>query len=101
MGIKSSGKIRNDEMRTRAGVANVSENIREARLRRLGHVERKTEEDLVMRTWKMEVGGPKDTDTETEVERYYKKIHEGERSNIEEAHYRRLRRLKTRCAGPK
>ena len=31
----------------------ISENIREARLRWLGQVERKTEEDVVMRTWKM------------------------------------------------
>ncbi len=35
-----------------AGVANISERIRQARLRWLGHVERKTEEDVVMRTWK-------------------------------------------------
>ena len=40
-----------------ACVTNISEKIREARLRWLGHVERKTEEDVVMRTWKMEVGG--------------------------------------------
>ena len=33
------------------------EKIREARLRWLGHVERKTEEDVVMRTSKMEVSG--------------------------------------------
>ena len=38
-------------------MANISETIREARLRWLGHMERKTEEDVVMRTWKMEVGG--------------------------------------------
>ena len=31
------------------------EKIRLARLRWLGHVERKTEEDVAMRTWKMEV----------------------------------------------
>ena len=37
-------------------MVNISEKIREARLRRLGHVERKTEEYVVMRTWNMEVG---------------------------------------------
>ncbi len=52
MGIKRTEKIRNEEIRARAGVANISETIREARLRWLGHVERKTEEDVVMRTWK-------------------------------------------------
>ena len=52
MGIKRIEKIRNEEIRARAGVANISEKIREARLRWLGHVERKTEEDVVMRTWK-------------------------------------------------
>ena len=31
--------------------------IREARLRWLGQVARKTEKDVVMRTWKMEVDG--------------------------------------------
>ena len=30
----------------------MSQKVREARLRWLGHVERKTEEDVVMRTWK-------------------------------------------------
>ena len=38
------------------GVANIGEKMREARLRWLCHVERKTEEDVVTRTWKMEVG---------------------------------------------
>ena len=52
MGIKRIEKIRNEEIRATAGVANISENIREARLIWLGHVERKTEEDVVMRTWK-------------------------------------------------
>ena len=37
--------------------AYISEKIREARLRWLGHVKRKTEEDVVMRTCKMAVGG--------------------------------------------
>ena len=32
-----------------------NEDIREERLRRLGHVEGKTGEDVVMRTWEMEV----------------------------------------------
>ena len=38
-------------------MANISEKIRDARLRWLGHVDRKIEEDVVIRTWKMEVGG--------------------------------------------
>ena len=49
MGIKRIEKIRTEEIRAWAGVANISETIREARLR---HVERKTEEDatdVVMR----------------------------------------------------
>ena len=40
MGIKRTGKIRNEEIRAGAGVANISEKIREARLRWLGHLER-------------------------------------------------------------
>ena len=52
MRIKRIEKIRNEEIRARACAANISEKIREARLRWLGHVERKTEEDVVMRTWK-------------------------------------------------
>ena len=40
------------EIRARAGVANISEKIREESLEWLDHVERKTEEDVVMRTWK-------------------------------------------------
>ena len=57
MGIKRIEKIRTEEIRAKSGVANVSEKIREVRLRWLGYVERKTEGDLVMITWKMEVGG--------------------------------------------
>ena len=45
MGIKRIEKIRKEEIRARAGVANMGETIREARLRWLGHVERKTEEE--------------------------------------------------------
>ena len=56
MRIKGIEKIRNEEIRGRAGVANISKTIIEARLRWLGLVERKTEEDVVIRTWKMEVG---------------------------------------------
>ena len=52
MGIKRIEKIRTEEIRSRVCVANMSEKVREARLRWLGHVERKTEEDVVMRTWK-------------------------------------------------
>ena len=57
MGIKRIAKIRNEDVRARAGVPNISEKIRQGILRWLGHVERKTEEDVVMRTWKTEVGG--------------------------------------------
>ena len=55
--LKRIEKISKEEMSARAGVANISQKIRETRLRWLGHVKRKTEEDVVMRTWKMEVGG--------------------------------------------
>ena len=48
MGIKRIEKVRTEEIRARAGLANISEKIREARLRWLWHVDRKTEEDVVM-----------------------------------------------------
>ena len=53
MGIKSIEKIRTEEIRPRAGVANIlSQKIREARLGLLGDVERKTEEYVESRTRK-------------------------------------------------
>ena len=55
--MKRIEKIRNEEIRARAGVANISKKIREAKLRWLGHVDRKTDEDVVMRTCKTEVDG--------------------------------------------
>ena len=61
MGTKRIEKIRNEEIRARAGVANISEKTREVRRRWLGHVERKTKEDVVR-------GTPKDRKTETEVQ---------------------------------
>ena len=49
MGIRRIEKIRTEEIRARAGVANVGVKIREAILRWLAHEETKTEEDVVMR----------------------------------------------------
>ncbi len=45
--------LRRSEIRARAGVANISEKMREARLRWLGHVEGNT--DKILRTWIVEV----------------------------------------------
>ena len=59
MGIKRIGKIRTEEIRARAGVANISQKIRDVRLRWLD-VERKTENGIEMRMWKTEVWIPKD-----------------------------------------
>ena len=67
IGINRIEKIRNEEIRARAGVANISENIRIADRRWLGCVERNikdSEEDVVMRTWKWvsghrKIGRPK------------------------------------------
>ena len=70
MGIKRIEKIGTEVVRARAGVANISENIREARLSWLGHVERKPDEDIFINE-NMEDGSgwtPKDWKTETEVE---------------------------------
>ena len=44
MGIKRIEKISNEEIRARVDLANISEKIREVRLRCLRHVERKTED---------------------------------------------------------
>ena len=38
-------------------MANINEKITEAILRWLGHVERNTDEDVEMRTWRREAGG--------------------------------------------
>ena len=54
MGMQRIEKIMNEEIRV---MANIIETMREAILNWSGHVARKTEEDVVMRTWKMEVGG--------------------------------------------
>ena len=43
MGIKRIEKTRNEDIRARAGMANTSEKIREARLRWLGHLGTNTE----------------------------------------------------------
>ena len=53
MGIKRIEKIGNEEITARESVTNISEN-KGMKLRWLGHVERNTEEDIVMN---MEVGG--------------------------------------------
>ena len=55
MVIKKIEKIRNDEIRARAGVANIREKIRK-RDWWLGHDERKTVEDIVGPNENMENG---------------------------------------------
>ena len=57
MGIKRIRKIRDEEIRARAGVANICEKPGKMILGRIGHVERKTEEGVVMGAWKMKEGG--------------------------------------------
>ena len=52
MGIKRMEKIRNENIRERTGVANIIEEIREARLGWLSNEEKKTEHDAIMRRWK-------------------------------------------------
>ena len=71
MVVQRIEKIRNEEIRAslaRAGVANISEKIREARLRLLGYVDRKTTEES---NENMDDGSgwtPTARKTETEVE---------------------------------
>ena len=71
MGIKRIEKIRTEEIRARAVVTNVSETIEEARLRRLGRVERKTEEDLETKIWKMKMIGHRKMEDQKVRRRYY------------------------------
>ena len=97
MGIK-----RIEKMRSWAGVANMSKKIREARLRWSGHLERKTEDEVVMRTWKIEVSGfrmvgRKKLRWSDVIKRYMKE----KGVKREEAQDRRTWRLKTRCIDPK
>ena len=93
--IKRIEKISNEEIRTMAGVTNISQYIRETRLRWLGHVERKTEEDVVMGTWKME-GRPKLRWSDV-----IRKDMNEKQVKIEEAQEWRTWRLKTQSADPK
>ena len=96
MGIKRIEKIRTEEIIARACVANIGEKIRGVRLRWLGHVARKTEEDVVMRIRKMKVGGHRKIGRPkmrwSDVVR--KGINE-KQVKIEEAQDRRMWRLKT------
>ena len=48
-------KIRIEEIRAKAGVANINENIRDARLRWLGHVERNNNNNNFIYTLESEV----------------------------------------------
>ena len=64
-------------------------------------VERKTEEDVVMIPWKMEVGGHRNIERpKMRWREVMRKDMKEKRVNIEEAKYRRKCRLKTRCADP-
>ena len=102
MGKKRIEKIRNEEIRAKAVVANISEIIREVRPRRLGHVERKAEEDVVIRTWKIEVDGCRKIGRPklrwSDVIRKYMKENQ---VKIEEAQDWRTRIFKTRCTDHK
>ena len=81
MGRTQIEKIRTEEIRARAGVANIGETIREERLRWLGHV--CGEKDRRCSNKSMEDGSvwtPKYRKTKTEVKWCYKKRHSIERS---------------------
>ena len=96
MGIKRIEKIRNEEITARAGVANTSQKIKRSETELVGPCGEKdrgrcSNENMGDRNgWT-----PKDIKTETEVERCYKKIHEGERNKDRRSEYRRKWRLKT------
>ena len=102
IGITRIEKIKNEDIRPRAGVVKISEKIIEARLRWLGHVERMIDENVVMRTWKMEVGGYRNIGRLklrwSDVIRKYMKE---KGVNIEEEEDRRNWILKTPRADPK
>ena len=71
-------------------MANISEKIREPRLRWLGHLERKIEEDVVMRTWKMDVSGQRKRGSlKLRWSDVIRKDMEEKRVTIEEGHDRR------------
>ena len=101
-GLKRIEKIRKGEISARAGVANIRGKIREAKLRWLGHVERQTEEDVVMRTWTMEVGGHRKIGRpKLRWSDVIRKDRKEKQVKIEEAQDRRTWRLETWCADPK
>ena len=72
----------------------MNEKNREARLRWVGHVEKKTEEDVAMRTWKW-VRIPKLRWSDV-----IKKDAKEKGVKIEEAQYLITCRINTRCADP-
>ena len=80
-------------------MANISEKIREARLRWLGHVQRNT---VAMSTWKMEVGGHRKLGRPKLTWRdVIRKDTKEAGVKVEEAQDRRTWRLKTGCADHK
>ena len=104
MVVQRIGKIRNEEIRAslaRAGVANISEKIREAKLR-LFPMWTERLQKRVMKTWMMEVGGPRQLGKPklrwSDDKRKYMK---DKQVKIEETQDRRTLILKTRCADPK
>lgn len=57
LGISLRDRLRNEEIRRRAGIVKISDKIREARLRWYGHVLRKPEGEAVKRVWRQPVVG--------------------------------------------
>ena len=83
-------------------MANISEKIREQRLRRLDDVERKTEDDVVMTTCKMAVGGHRKIGRpKLRWSDVIRKDTKDKQVKIEEAQDWRTWRLKIQCTDPK
>jgi exonuclease III len=57
LGVSRMERIRNVEIRKRVGVVNISDKMRECRLRWLGHVVRRDERNQIRRVWELEVDG--------------------------------------------
>ena len=103
MGIKRIEKIRNEEIRAQAGVANINDKIRVLSDNEM--VGPRGEKDRGRCNEKMEDRSdstPRDRKTKPEMERCYMKIHEGEIiTEREEAQDRRTWRMETICRSQK
>jgi len=102
LGLTLRDRKRNDDIRRILGVACITDNVREARLRWYGHIQQREEDDCVKRILEANVGGQRSRRRQRKrrIDVVKDNMMEDLQINVEDAKNRAEWRKRTRVADP-